>query len=140
MQELGCRFVVITNQSGVARGLMSLEQVHLVNEELRRMMQAIGASPDGIYFCPHGPNEGCSCRKPETRLLIQAAEELGFEPVSSIVIGDKPSDVEFGRRVGAVTMLVGDRALDVTDAKPDYRIKDLNEAAAIITKLRYRTP
>ena len=70
------------------------------------MLAEAGAALAGLYFCPHRPEEGCDCRKPDTALLHQAARELGFEPRDAIVIGDKSSDIELGRRVGATTMLV----------------------------------
>ncbi|MFI4868873.1 MAG: D-glycero-alpha-D-manno-heptose-1,7-bisphosphate 7-phosphatase [Steroidobacterales bacterium] len=94
LSSRGYRVVVITNQSGVGRGLFPIERVYA--------MEA-GARLEYIYFCPHAPDAGCDCRKPALRLMTRAAAELGFDPASAIVIGDKESDVEFGRRAGAVT-------------------------------------
>jgi D-glycero-D-manno-heptose 1,7-bisphosphate phosphatase len=65
-----------------------------------------GAWLEGIYVCPHGPEEGCPCRKPRAGLVRQAAEELGFDPGRCVVVGDKACDLELGRAVGARTCLV----------------------------------
>jgi D-glycero-D-manno-heptose 1,7-bisphosphate phosphatase len=106
LHQLGHRLVIISNQSGVGRGLFSLERLQQINARLRQMVQQAGAELAGIYCCPHAPEEDCACRKPKTGLLLQAARELGFDPHDTIVIGDKTSDVELGRRVGAMTILL----------------------------------
>jgi D-glycero-D-manno-heptose 1,7-bisphosphate phosphatase len=129
----GYRLVVITNQSGVGRGLFSIERVHAMNARLERMVEEAGAKLERVYFCPHAPDAGCDCRKPALRLMTQAAAELGFEPDSAIVIGDKESDVEFGRRAGAVTMLLGKREPRIlSSTTPDYVVESLAQAADII--------
>jgi D-glycero-D-manno-heptose 1,7-bisphosphate phosphatase len=130
----GYRLVVITNQSGVGRGLFSIERVHAMNARLERMVEEAGAKLERIYFCPHAPDAGCDCRKPALRLIKQAAAELGFDPPAAIVIGDKESDVEFGRRAGAVTMLLGKRETRLSSsATPDYVVENLKEAADIMS-------
>lgn len=134
MHEQGYRLIVITNQSGVGRGMFSLEALQLMNLRLQQMIEDQGARLERVYFCPHRPEEHCLCRKPNTQLLWEAAAELGFEPSQAVVIGDKDSDVEFGKRVGAVTMLVTPRdALGQSPAsRPDYRVQDLQQAAALL--------
>jgi D-glycero-D-manno-heptose 1,7-bisphosphate phosphatase len=129
MTRMGCRLVVITNQSGIARGYFSPLQLEKVHDRLRGMIESAGSSLEAIYFCPHGPDEGCDCRKPNLGLMRQASAELGFDMSRSTVIGDKSSDVEFGRRAGAVTMLIGRVDLSVT---PDHAVRDLDEAADLI--------
>ena len=106
LHEHGYRLVVITNQSGVGRGFFPMDRVEAMNARLRAMVEEIGARLAGIYVCPHAPSDGCDCRKPAQRLMQQAAAELGFAPASSVVIGDKQSDVDFGRRAGAKTVLI----------------------------------
>ncbi len=134
LHRAGHPLVVISNQSGVGRGLFSLERLQAINRRFRAMLAADGAPLAGLYFCPHRPEDGCDCRKPNTALLRQAAEALGFEPRAAIVIGDKSSDVELGKRVGATTMLVSASAAasDGKPAHPDYVVRDLIEAARII--------
>ncbi len=104
----GCRLVVITNQSGVGRGFFSQERLDAMNVRLRGMVEEAGAYLEGVYACPHAPEAGCFCRKPGLGLMTRAASELGFVPSASIVIGDKESDVEFGRRAGARTILIAE--------------------------------
>jgi D-glycero-D-manno-heptose 1,7-bisphosphate phosphatase len=136
----GHPLVVISNQSGVGRGRFTLEALHAVNREFSARLAEAGVPLAGLYFCPHRPEDGCDCRKPNTALLYQAAATLGFEPRSAVVIGDKSSDVELGRRVGATTMLVAAAAAtrDGQPAQPDYTVRDLVEAARLIGQLGAR--
>jgi len=139
LHDRGHRLVVVSNQSGVGRGLFSLAQLRAVNERLAAMVRDIGAELAGIYCCPHRPDEGCDCRKPAIGLAQQAAAELGFDPRAAIVIGDKPSDVELGRRLGAVTIrIVGPSAAPAArpaDGVAYYEVSDLQQAAQIIESL-----
>jgi D-glycero-D-manno-heptose 1,7-bisphosphate phosphatase len=133
MYERGYRLVVITNQSGVGRGLFSLQRLEQIHDRLRQMVESIGVRLDGIYYCPHAPNDGCLCRKPQISLFNQAASELGFDPSSAVVIGDKMSDIEFGHRAGATTVLVAANSQSLVGGpKPDFVVKDLVQAAAFI--------
>ncbi|MBI4560632.1 MAG: HAD family hydrolase [Candidatus Rokubacteria bacterium] len=113
LNRAGLRAVVITNQSGVARGYFSEEVLHAVNAELVAQLKAQGAFLDGLYVCPHHPREGkppyrarCDCRKPKPGLLLRAAGELGLDLAASYMVGDKISDVAVGRRAGAASILV----------------------------------
>ena len=132
----GHRIVVITNQSGVGRGLFPLERMHEVNNRLIRMAAEAGARIDAIYSCPHEPAAACACRKPNTQLVLDAAREFGFDPADAVVIGDKSTDVELGRRLRAISMLVSadGRAADGEWVEPDYIVRDLLEAARVIHK------
>ena len=134
LHEQSFRLVVITNQSGVGRGLFSLEQLQAMNVRLLQMVDNIGGRIERIYVCPHRPDENCGCRKPGTQLLLQAASELAFDPARAVVIGDKPSDVEFGRRVGALTMLIAaQERLDASPSScPDHVVRDLRDAASVL--------
>ncbi|MGH7323310.1 MAG: D-glycero-alpha-D-manno-heptose-1,7-bisphosphate 7-phosphatase [Candidatus Rokuibacteriota bacterium] len=105
--------VVVTNQSGVARGYFSEDVLHAVNAELVAQLKQAEAHLDGVYVCPHHPTEGappfrrrCDCRKPRPGLLRRAATELGLDLASSAVVGDKPSDMAVARAVGARSVLV----------------------------------
>lgn len=103
----GFGLIIITNQSGIGRGLMTAQDVEAVHTELHRRLSNEGVQIDGIYYCPHAPDVNCGCRKPKTALALQAAKEHGFDPRESIVIGDKASDIEFGRALEAArTILV----------------------------------
>lgn len=105
--------VMVTNQSGVARGYFSEPVLHAVNAELVRQLKIHAAFLDGLYVCVHHPTEGappyrahCDCRKPAPGLLRRAADELGIDLERSYMIGDKISDVAVGQRVGAAGILV----------------------------------
>ncbi|HTU26556.1 MAG TPA: HAD family hydrolase, partial [Pirellulales bacterium] len=106
LSVLGLGLVVVTNQSGVARGLIRPEQLVAVHNRLVELLAAEGLELEGIYACPHGPNDRCRCRKPDVGLVEQAARELQFDPRRSWLVGDKASDIELGQRVGATTLLV----------------------------------
>ncbi len=142
LHRAGHPLVVVSNQSGVGRGLFTLGRLQEVNRRLSAMLEAAGAPLSGIYYCPHRPEEGCDCRKPNTGLLRAAAAAVGFEPGNAIVIGDKSSDIELGRRVGATTILVstGTSASDGQPVEPDHIVRDLLEAARIIERLREAAP
>ena len=101
-----------------------------MNARLELMVERAGARLEGIYFCPHAPDAGCSCRKPALGLFAEAAARLQFDPAFAVVIGDKESDIEFGRRAGAKTILIAARGPS-PDARiqPDFVAPDLLTAA-----------
>lgn len=105
--------VVVTNQSGLARGYFPEELLTAVHEKMHLQLAAHGAHVDGIYICPHHPEAkeeryrlACSCRKPGTGLLEQAAEEMGLDLSRSFMVGDRWSDLRCGIRAGATPVLV----------------------------------
>ena len=113
LNERGIKAVVVTNQSGVARGFFSEERLGEIHRELSRQIRAEGAFLDAIYFCPHHPTEGkgprrrpCDCRKPASGLILRAASELGIDLKRSYCVGDRQADLECGMRVGAKGVLV----------------------------------
>ncbi|MGD3112018.1 D-glycero-alpha-D-manno-heptose-1,7-bisphosphate 7-phosphatase [Streptomyces sp. YGL11-2] len=118
--------VVITNQSGLARGLFSALDLDAMHRHLRRLLQKSGVVLDGIYACPHhsdGAVDGlsfrCGCRKPRPGLLHHAAEELGLDLSASWMVGDFDSDVEAGRQAGCRTALVGPAVREAASAGPN---------------------
>jgi D-glycero-D-manno-heptose 1,7-bisphosphate phosphatase len=129
LYDAGYRLVVITNQSGVGRGMFQIEQVHHMNHRLQAMVAGTGARLSGIYFCPHAPEQQCECRKPAQALMQRAATELNFNPAEAVVIGDKESDVEFGRRAGARTILIRARTDAAEKTRADLVVGDLQTAA-----------
>ncbi|MCI0485715.1 MAG: D-glycero-beta-D-manno-heptose 1,7-bisphosphate 7-phosphatase [Blastocatellia bacterium] len=113
INESGMKAFVITNQSGVARGLYTEETLHAVHERMREELAREGAKIDAFYYCPHHPDFGdarykkiCDCRKPRPGLLHRAAREHRIELARSYVIGDKASDMNLAAGVGAVGALV----------------------------------
>jgi D-glycero-D-manno-heptose 1,7-bisphosphate phosphatase len=134
--ELGFFLVVVSNQSAVGRGYFDLARLAEIHRRMIELLAAEGVRLDGIYFCPHRPEDHCGCRKPRPGLVEQAAGELGFEPRQSFVIGDKPCDVELGQAVGATTVLVrtgyGAQVEAQAAARPDLVADDLWAAAEMI--------
>ena len=94
------RIVIVTNQSAIGRGLISLETANEINNRLVNLIHHHGGQVDGVYMCPHKPEDDCSCRKPKPGLLLQAAKELALDLQRSWMIGDAWSDVQAGQMAG----------------------------------------
>jgi D-glycero-D-manno-heptose 1,7-bisphosphate phosphatase len=139
--------VVISNQSGLARGYFPEELLVAVHEKMNRLLTKEGAHLDGIYYCPHHPEAKeerfratCNCRKPKPGLVLQASEELGLDPQHSYVVGDRWSDIKTAANCGATSILVrtgygrGDEQYIGPEQKiqPDFKADDLLEAVAWI--------
>jgi heptosyltransferase-2 len=101
LTRAGARLVVVTNQSGVGRGLFSSADLEAIHAKLRRLLQDAGVSLEAIYVCPHHPDERCACRKPETGMIDRAVRELRIDLSRSYLIGDHAKDMELAKRVGA---------------------------------------
>ncbi|MEV4744285.1 HAD family hydrolase [Streptomyces sp. NPDC049555] len=102
LRRHGVRTGVVTNQSGVARGLLTMAQVHRVNQRVERLL-----GPFDVWaVCPHGPQDGCACRKPAPGLLLAAARRLGVPPDRCVVVGDIGSDMAAAAAAGAAGVLV----------------------------------
>ncbi|MEI6856886.1 D-glycero-beta-D-manno-heptose 1,7-bisphosphate 7-phosphatase [Psychrilyobacter sp.] len=111
--DLGYLVVVVTNQSGVARGYYDENSVKALHDYLQKEVEKIGGHIDGFYYCPHHPENGigrykldCNCRKPEPGMFLDAQKDLNIEFSSSIMIGDKISDVKAGKILGMRSILV----------------------------------
>ena len=100
IQKRGFQIVIITNQSVVGRGLTTHDEMSRIHEKLRVELARLGCRIDAIYYCPHRPDEGCNCRKPEPGLILKASRELGIDTAKSWMIGDKEMDLEAARRAG----------------------------------------
>ncbi len=94
------RIILITNQSAVGRGLITLQQAEELNRRVMAVVEAAGGRVDGTWMCPHAPDEHCACRKPRPGLLLQAAATLGLDLDRSYMIGDALSDLQAGRAAG----------------------------------------
>jgi D-glycero-D-manno-heptose 1,7-bisphosphate phosphatase len=94
------KIVIVTNQSAIGRGLISLETAKDINGRLVDLIHHYGGQMDAVYMCPHKPDEGCNCRKPKPGLLLQAAKELSLDLRRSWMIGDAWSDVQAGQMAG----------------------------------------
>jgi D-glycero-D-manno-heptose 1,7-bisphosphate phosphatase len=111
LRAAGIPIAVVSNQSGVGRGMITLDQVEAVN---RRVEQLLGPF-DATLYCPHSPDVDCECRKPKPKLIVDAARAMGVDPACCVVIGDKRSDIEAAQNAGASGMFV-DAAHTAVDA------------------------
>jgi histidinol-phosphate phosphatase family protein len=144
LKEAGWVVVVVSNQSGLSRGLFDQPALDAVMAKMHEVLEAAGGSVEGVYYCPHAPGAGCDCRKPRPGMLRRAAREHGLDLARSYLVGDKASDMECGRAVGARTILVKTGLVeewpDLTVTRPDHVAKDLGDAVAWILQERVGQP
>ncbi|WP_457679632.1 D-glycero-alpha-D-manno-heptose-1,7-bisphosphate 7-phosphatase [Thermovibrio sp.] len=100
LKEAGFLLIVVSNQSGIGRGYYREKDFWAVNKKLQELLKPYGVQIDDFFFCPHRPDEGCSCRKPGTLMVELAAKKWGIEVSESFVIGDKKSDLELAFNAG----------------------------------------
>jgi D-glycero-D-manno-heptose 1,7-bisphosphate phosphatase len=131
LKHRGYKIIIITNQSGIGRGYFSEEEYRAVEREVVR--QIGDGLIDATYFCPHGPDQICGCRKPEPGMVSQAAHDHHVDLARSFFIGDKDTDVQCGQRAGLKTILVHTGYGQFADQKrPDFVAQDLAAAATVI--------
>ena len=136
LKQAGARLIVVTNQSGVGRGYFTSKDLEAIHSKLRLLLAEDGVTLDGLYFCPHHPDDRCNCRKPARGMVDRALAELHVDLSRAYVVGDSARDVELARQVGAKGLLVmtgpsGAEALaDLTarDLSPDHVAEDLSQA------------
>lgn len=136
LRGMGLGLVVLTNQSGVGRGYFDVARLELVHARMNELLAHGGVALDGIYYCPHRPEDACSCRKPKAGLVNLASSELGFRPSDGFMIGDKAIDVQLGKAVGATTFLVltgyGKQEQEEAAGYADHVVADLARVADIV--------
>ena len=135
MHSKGYLVVVITNQSGVARGKFTMNEVELVHKKIAELLAETGEKIDAFYICPHHPDHDgvCPCRKPAPGLILQAAKELDIDLAASVMIGDKLSDVKCGKNASLkASALIATGYGTGEREKPEAAgvdfVRDLNEA------------
>ncbi len=137
IHKKGYYAIVITNQSGIARGLFSEEELWKMN---RRLMRETGV--DAVYYCPHHPGGTvkkyamkCNCRKPQTGLLEEACRDFPIDLTGSFIVGDRAGDILTGKAMGIKTALLesgyGSQRLE-QNVEPDYKLENLREFAEIL--------
>jgi D-glycero-D-manno-heptose 1,7-bisphosphate phosphatase len=131
LRERGYKIIIVTNQSGIARGYFSEEQYHAVEREVCRQLGE--DLIDATYFCSHRPDQACDCRKPAPGLVLRAASEHHLDLRRSFFIGDKDSDMQCGRSAGVKTILVHTGYGEAADAgAADFVVPDIAAAASLI--------
>jgi len=130
LQDGGWILVIITNQSGIGRGMFTEEQYEVFTRRILSELSEEGVRIDGVYHCPHNPNEGCECRKPKIGMFVKASEELGITlDENSWMVGDSEKDVEAGKNAGLKTVLINPDDVDTT---ADHKVNNFSEAVEVI--------
>jgi D-glycero-D-manno-heptose 1,7-bisphosphate phosphatase len=124
------RIVLVTNQSAVGRGLITRETAEAINDRLLAVIEDAGGRVDAVYMCPHGPDDGCDCRKPLPGLLLRAAADLDLDLDRSLMIGDALTDIQAGQAAGVRSALLrtgrgrAQEQLPAADDLPPFPIFD----------------
>lgn len=139
MNDLGLGVIIVTNQTVVGNGRISLKELGLIHKKIVNLLSKDKATVDGIYVCPHTIDDNCSCRKPKLGLIEQALKEHDFNPKESFVIGDKVVDIELGQNMHAKTFLVrtgyGSKVEKENIVTPDFIVDNLEQTVGIIKKI-----
>jgi D-glycero-D-manno-heptose 1,7-bisphosphate phosphatase len=132
IRELNKEFLVvmISNQGGIAKGVMSEQDLEEIHSKMETELKKNGARIDKIYFCPHADNDNCSCRKPMPGMLLRAAEELNIDLADSFMVGDSISDIKAGKSAGCKTILINNSK----NVGADYVISSLSEIMKIVVR------
>lgn len=141
-KDMGYKVVIVSNQSGIGRGILTKEIVDKINEFMLSQLRKESLDIDGVYYCPHSPEENCECRKPNLDMVNQVSSKLNLSLKNSWAIGDKLSDVMLGKNMGGKGGLVltgyGKKELEKikgsSAVKPDFVVENLLEAAVLIQK------
>jgi D-glycero-D-manno-heptose 1,7-bisphosphate phosphatase len=144
LNEAGLAVIVVTNQSGVARGFFPEELIHQVHRRMQEELAAHGARVDAIYYCPHTAQDQCDCRKPRPGMLERAAREHGLELAGSFLVSDRYADIAMAQQVGCRGILVltgygrGEYEWNRQrwPRQPDWVVENLLDAADIIVRHR----
>jgi D-glycero-D-manno-heptose 1,7-bisphosphate phosphatase len=141
LNESGIPAIIITNQSGIARGFFKEETLEAIHKRLTTLLAGQGARIDAIYYCPHhieGIREefrvACTCRKPQPGLLLRAAEDFGLDLIHCYLVGDKPIDIETIHKVGGKGILVGTGKDTALQKKADFMAASVKDAVHWILK------
>lgn len=139
LNQAGYRVVVITNQSGIARGLFDVDMLTRIHSKMRRMLTQVGGKLEAILYCPHGPNDGCSCRKPQDGSFAELAHRLRLKLDGVPAVGDSLRDIQAAQSAGANPILVrtgkGQKTLE--DGIPEG-VDVYDDLAAVVAALLER--
>lgn len=127
LAKVGFLLILVTNQSGIGRGYFTVHELNAVHERLKELLKASGVVLDGIYYCPHAPNQECNCRKPKTGMLEQACSDHRIDLARSIMVGDSQQDIEMGKAFGLRTVQLRLKGLEKEDFHADLLVSTLPE-------------
>ncbi|MEN8220000.1 MAG: D-glycero-beta-D-manno-heptose 1,7-bisphosphate 7-phosphatase [Pseudomonadota bacterium] len=106
LNQAGYRVVVASNQSGLGRGLFTLDELHQIHQKMHKELSEVGGTIEAIFFCPHSPNDDCQCRKPRPGLFHDIAKRLGISLINVPAVGDSRRDLQAASAAGAKPILV----------------------------------
>ncbi|MCP4186742.1 MAG: D-glycero-beta-D-manno-heptose 1,7-bisphosphate 7-phosphatase [Gammaproteobacteria bacterium] len=124
LKKAGYLVTVASNQSGIARGLFSEDELHKIHDKLRQQLAIRGTEIDGIYYCPHGPRDNCICRKPKPGLLMQIAQKFEINLAETLFVGDDIGDINAAKMANAKPVLV-------RTGKGEYVMQNFPEAVNV---------
>ena len=107
----GYKIIIITNQSAINRKIITVENLNLIHENMKNSFHQKGITIDGIFFCPHKPDDGCNCRKPKTGMIEKALQNFDLLPQNCVLIGDSDTDIEAGNSMGIKSYLLEKQSL-----------------------------
>ncbi len=128
-RDAGYIFFIVSNQSGIGRGLTTEREVEACNAKLVSLLQEEGIIITDTAYCPHHPDDHCGCRKPKTGMWNLLSARHGLKPESCIMVGNRESDIVFGRNIGCRTALIGPAPSSIS---PDYTAHDLPTLADLL--------
>ena len=133
LKEAGCTVIILSNQQGVGKGLMSAGELERINDMMLRTISQHGGEIAAIYYCTHRKDENCACRKPQTGLFTKASEELGIVLQDAYFVGDAFSDLQAGSSAGCRTVIVltgraSAAEIESWERRPDHIADDLQSA------------
>ncbi|KGA96989.1 histidinol phosphatase [Alkalihalobacillus alcalophilus ATCC 27647 = CGMCC 1.3604] len=137
LNEAGFLVFIVTNQGGVGLGYMKEVMLQKIHKKMIEDLATFGASVDDIAYCPHKPDEGCPCRKPEAQMLVELAQKHQVDLHSSVMVGDRKPDIQAGQSAGSKTVLVNRRSKDTYDA--DAVFDNLQAALPWILQMKKST-
>lgn len=132
LAKLDYMIFFVTNQGGIGEGLIDMSDFNKINDKVLELISPSGIKISKTYLCPHGYDEGCECRKPKPKLLIDAASEFGIDLESSYMIGDRPTDADTGINAKTKTILVMTGHKTAAHDNATYVAKDLLDAVKYI--------
>lgn len=132
LSKLDYGVFLVTNQAGIAEGLLSEKDFDDINNELLKMISPSGVKILKAYHCPHGENSTCECRKPKPKMILDAAKAFDIDLKHSWTVGDRPTDVQTGINAGTKTILVQSGAFHDTSDRADYTVPTLQAALRTI--------
>lgn len=133
VQEKGYKIIIVTNQRGIARKIVSEENLAEIHHNLNKLLMANGIFITDIFYCPHGIDENCSCRKPKPGMLLEAKKLYSIDFDKSFLIGDSESDILAANSVNVKSILYcGNEAKDTLKTKATYVITNLTEVCNIV--------